>query len=83
MAQVLETATGRTQNFQRAANIYMELCEDKNGEACARLASMYERGAGVFRSREMARQYRKKACSAGVTDSCDKPDPAKPAASKS
>ena len=75
LAQVLETASGKIQNLERAANIYRDECENGNGEACARIAVMYERGAGVFRSREMAKQYRKKACDAGRKESCEQPQP--------
>jgi hypothetical protein len=72
-AIVLETGLGVTQNFSHAAQLYREACEEKNGEGCARLATLYDKGAGVRRAPERAQEFRKRACDYGYTDSCEKP----------
>jgi TPR repeat protein len=53
--------------------LYEEACEDKYGEACARLAVMYEKGFGVERDVKRAAGLRKDACKAGYLQACDKP----------
>ena len=72
-AIVLEAGVGVTQNFSEAAQLYRQSCEQRHGEACARLASLYERGAGVRHAPDRAAEFRKRACDYGYTDSCVKP----------
>jgi len=47
-------------------------CDGRNGEACARLASLYDKGAGVDRMPERAAAMRRRACELGHAESCPK-----------
>ena len=72
-AAVLEAGRGVKQNYQRAAQLYRQACDDANGEACARLANLYDRGAGVRRDTDRAVSFRKRACEYKYAEACEKP----------
>ena len=74
----MERGRGTPQDYQSAAGIYRNLCEDDIGAACARLADLHDRGAGVYRDPELAGRLRKKACNVGHAPACAGPEPAKP-----
>jgi uncharacterized protein len=61
------------ENLSQAAELYREACEDRHGEACARLAAMYDRGAGVYRQPAQGTRFRRRACEYGYMEACEKP----------
>ena len=69
----LRVRPGLTQNFQRAAELHRQACASGYGEACYRLAGLYEKGAGVRRDAERAATMMKRACDNGYTAACAKP----------
>jgi TPR repeat protein len=75
-AIVLESGLGVTQNFTGAAQLYREACEERHGASCARLAALYDRGAGVRHAPDRAKEFRKRACDNGYKDACETPKPA-------
>ena len=61
------------QDFVRAGDLYTYACDEDVGLACARLADLHDRGAGVFRDAERATRLRGKACRLGYLEACEKP----------
>jgi TPR repeat protein len=76
LAMTYEAGRGVPQNFIRALGLYSDLCDDGNATACARAATMFDRGMGVYRDTTKAKDYRRKACRAGDQPSCPQPKPA-------
>jgi len=70
LQMISEEGRGVPQNFERAAGNYRRACEERNGEACARLAALYDKGAGVDRAPERAKSLRRQACEYGYADAC-------------
>ncbi|HEX2780619.1 MAG TPA: hypothetical protein VHM30_14035, partial [Gemmatimonadaceae bacterium] len=74
--------TGVEQNYEEASWIYRDVCDNgHNGEACARLANLHEKGAGVWHDLDQAKRYRKRACDFGYADACPPAPPRAPARS--
>jgi TPR repeat protein len=61
------------QNFQRAARLYREGCENKHAESCFRLSEMMSTGAGTWRDPREAARYRRMACQGGYAEACIAP----------
>ena len=69
-AKLVETGRGAVQNFQRAARLYREGCENKHAESCFRLSEMMTTGAGTWRDPRQAARYRRMACQGGFAEAC-------------
>ena len=72
LGTLYESGQHTPQQFDRAARLYRDACDEDHGESCARAAKMYERGAGVRRDSTRAVELTRKACSLGQTDACPK-----------
>ena len=58
------------ESSRRVRYVLKKACEERNGEACARLAALYDKGAGVDRAPERAKSLRRQACEYGYADAC-------------
>ena len=72
LGTLYEAGRNTPQQFDRAARLYRNACDQDHAEACASAARMYERGAGVRRDSTHAVELTRKACSLGHTSACPK-----------
>jgi len=75
-AKAIELGKGIRQNYDRALDIYREMCEDRHGESCFRGGELYDKGAGSYRSPKRAASMLKDACDFGYAPACNRPKPA-------
>ena len=75
-AKAVELGKGIRQNYDRALDIYREMCEDRHAESCFRGGELYDKGAGSYRSPKRAASMLKDACDFGYAPACNRPKPA-------
>lgn len=66
------TKKAHENSLENIALILMRSCQNGSSVGCLNLSYMYEKGKGVLKDEKLAIKFKKKACSLGAIDACEK-----------